>query len=35
MLEQNSRTKWIAIFLGTQGDAEAIIDKDKQRIDNA
>ena len=35
MLEQNPKTKWIAIFLGTQDEAEAIIDKDKETIGNS
>ena len=29
MLEQNPKTEWIAIFLGTQGEAQAILDKKK------
>ena len=29
MLEQNPKTKWMAIFLGTQGEAQAILDKKK------
>ncbi len=35
ILEQNPRTEWISIFLGTQDEAQAIIDKDKESIDNA
>ena len=35
MLEQNPKTSWIAILLGTQGEAEAIIDKNKHSIDNS
>lgn len=34
MLEQNPNTKWIAIVLGTQGEAQTIIDKNKQAIEN-
>ncbi len=30
MLEQNPKTKWIAITLGTQGEAEAILNKKKE-----
>lgn len=29
MVEQNPRTKWIAIMLGTQGEAQAIVDKEE------
>ena len=35
MLEQNPKTEWIAIFLGTQGEAQAILDKKKELIDNS
>ena len=35
MLEQNPKTKWIAIFLGTQDDAQNILDKDKGSIGNS
>ncbi len=35
ILEQNPRTEWISIFLGTQDEAQAIIDKNKQSIDNS
>ena len=35
MLEQNSKTEWIAIFLGTQGEAQAILDKKEDLIDNS
>ena len=35
MLEQNPNTKWIAIVLGTQGEAQDIIDDDKTGIDNS
>ena len=29
ILEQNPKTEWISIFLGTQGEAQAILDKKK------
>ena len=29
ILEQNPKTKWIAIFLGTQGEAQLILDKEE------
>ena len=35
MLEQNPKTKLVAIFLGTQGEAQAIIEQDKKIIDNS
>ena len=30
MLEQNPRTKWMAILLGTQGEAQVILDKEEE-----
>ncbi len=30
MLEQNPRTKWIAIILGTEGEAQIILDEEKE-----
>jgi predicted PurR-regulated permease PerM len=35
MLEQNPKTEWVSIYLGTQGEAQDILDKDKQSIDNS
>ena len=35
MLEQNPNTRWIAIVLGTQGEAQEIIDDDKSKIVNS
>ena len=34
MLEQNPKTKWIAIILGTQKEALVIMEEEKQSIDN-
>ncbi len=34
MLEQNPKTKWIAIILGTQKEAQVIMEEEKQSIDN-
>ena len=34
MLEQNPKTKWIAIILGTQEEARVIMEEEKQSIDN-
>ncbi len=35
ILEQNPRTKWMAILLGTQGEAQVILDKEEELIDNS
>ncbi len=35
IFEQNKKTEWIAIFLGTQGEAQAILDDDKDRPENS
>ena len=35
MLEQKPSTRWIAIILGTEGDAEAMMDKQNPAIDNS
>jgi predicted PurR-regulated permease PerM len=35
MLEQNPNTRWIAIVLGTQSEAQDLIDVDKSGIDNS
>ncbi|MCD6597584.1 MAG: AI-2E family transporter [Bacteroidales bacterium] len=35
MLEQKPGTEWMAILLGTQGEAQAILDKDKETIDKS
>ena len=34
MLEQNPNTRWIAIVLGTENDAQALLDEEKPEIDN-
>ncbi len=34
MLEQNPKTAGIAIFLGTGGEAQAILDKEENLIEN-
>jgi predicted PurR-regulated permease PerM len=34
MLEQNPNTRWIAIILGTEKDARALLDEEKPAVDN-
>ncbi len=34
MLEQNTKTKWIAILMGTQEDAQILLDKKEEATDN-
>lgn len=35
MLEQNPKTKWIAVFLGTEEDARAMLNADERTVDNS
>ena len=34
ILEQNTKTKWIAVILGTEEDALAIMDEDTHQLNN-